>query len=49
MLPVVARLATSGEVMRSIILDPMIYAVGHEFKTLLNGTNAYDFPNVHTL
>ena len=43
--PVVARLATSGEVMISIILDKMIGLVGHAFKPFLNGINKYDCPN----
>ena len=44
-----ARIATSGEVIMSIILDPMIGAVEHEFKTILNESTKYDWPNEHNL
>ena len=43
--PVVARLAKSCKAMRSIILNPIIGAVGHEFTPLFNGTNNYECPN----
>ena len=43
-LPVVARLAMSVKEMRYIILNKIIGAVGHAFKSILNGTITDDLP-----
>ena len=48
-LPVVARLVESVELMRYIVLYPMIGAVVQSFKLILNGTNNFDSLSEHNL